>query len=147
HIFKPLLNAVLYFRNLKNNATFISKIRFPLSNVTQTWSVAQRLVSRNVFSTQSFSAKFGSDFTYHAKFFGYIFRNYITKNRSEAFSVSSENILHLTFRGLKIVAKTQHQAFTNIHKTLNLATAPFQKFPKLAIFLNRCCRLHNIFRT
>ena len=79
HIFKPLLNAVLYFRNLKNNATFISKIRFPLSNVTQTWFVAQSLVPRNVFSTQSFSAKFGSGFTYHAKFFGYIFRNYITK--------------------------------------------------------------------
>ena len=51
----------------------------------------------------------------------------------------------LTFRGLKIVAKNQHQAFTNIHKTLNLATAPFQKFPKLAIFLNRCCVLPNIF--
>ncbi len=79
HIFKPLLNAVLYFRNLKNNATFISKIRFPLSNVTQTWSVAQRLVSRNGFSTQSFSAKFGSVFTYQAKFFGYIFRNYLTE--------------------------------------------------------------------
>ena len=39
---------------------------------------------------------------------------------------------------LKNVAKTQHQANTNIHKTLNWATAPFQKFPKLAIFLNRC---------
>ncbi len=78
HIFKPLLNAVLYFRNLKN-ATFISKVGFRLSNVTQTWSVAQSLVSRNVFSTQSLSAKFGSDFTYHAKFFDYIFRNYITE--------------------------------------------------------------------
>ncbi len=30
---------------------------------------------------------------------------------------------------LKNVAKIQHQAFTNIHKTLNLVTAPFQKFP------------------
>ena len=48
---------------------------------------------------------------------------------------------------LENVAKMQHQAITNIHKTLNLATAPFQKFPKLAIFLNRCCRLHNIFGT
>jgi hypothetical protein len=79
HIFKPLLNAVLYFRNLKNNATFYRKVRFRLSIVTQTWFVAQSLVSRNVFSTQSFSAKFGSGFTYHAKFFGYFFRNYITK--------------------------------------------------------------------
>ena len=48
---------------------------------------------------------------------------------------------------LKNVAKTQHQANTNIHKTLNWATAPFQKIPKPAIFLNRCCRLHNIFGT
>ena len=48
---------------------------------------------------------------------------------------------------LKNVAKMQHQAFTNITKTLNWATAPFQKFPKLAIFLNRCCVLHNIFWT
>ena len=28
HIFKPLLNAVLYFRNLKDNATFINKVWF-----------------------------------------------------------------------------------------------------------------------
>ena len=31
---------------------------------------------------------------------------------------------------LKNVAKNQHQAFTNIHKTLNWATAPFQKIPE-----------------
>ena len=28
HIFKPLLNAVLYFRNLKDNATFYRKVWF-----------------------------------------------------------------------------------------------------------------------
>ena len=73
HIFKPLLNAVLYFRNLINNTTFKRKVRFQLSIFTQTWFFAQRLVSRNVFSTQSYSAKFGSDFTYHAKIFGKFF--------------------------------------------------------------------------
>ena len=39
---------------------------------------------------------------------------------------------------LKNVAKMQHQTITNIHKTLNKRTVPFQKIPKLAIFLNRC---------
>jgi hypothetical protein len=42
HIFKPLLNAVLYFHELKKiNATFC----FRLSNVTQTSFVTQSLVS------------------------------------------------------------------------------------------------------
>ena len=41
HIFKPLLNAVLYFRNLKDNVTFYCKVRFRLSIVTQTWSVGK----------------------------------------------------------------------------------------------------------
>jgi hypothetical protein len=58
------------------------------------------------------------------------------------FVIIAANVLRL-----KNVAKNQHQANTNIHKTLNLATAPFQKFPKPAIFLNRCCVLHNIFGT
>ena len=40
---------------------------------------------------------------------------------------------------LKNVAKAQHQAFTNITKTLNKTTAPFQKFPKLAIFFKPLC--------
>ena len=70
HIFKPLLNAVLYFRNLINNTTFKRKVRFQLSIFTQTWFFAQSFVSRNLFSTQSYSAKFGSDFTYHANLFG-----------------------------------------------------------------------------
>ena len=39
---------------------------------------------------------------------------------------------------LKNVAKMQHQTITNIHKTLNKRTVPFQIFPKPAIFLNRC---------
>ena len=73
HIFKPLLNAVLYFRNLINNTTFKRKVRFQLSIFTQTWFFAQSFVSRNLFSTQSYSAKFGSDFTYHAKIFGKFF--------------------------------------------------------------------------
>ena len=79
HIFKLLLNAVLYFRNLINNTTFKRKVRFQLSIFTQTWFFAQRLVSRNVFSTQSFSTKFGSDFSYHAKVFGKFFKNYQTE--------------------------------------------------------------------
>ena len=79
HIFKPLLNAVLYFRNLINNTTFKRKVRFQLSIFTQTCFFAQRLVSRNVFSTQSFLTKFGSDFSYHAKVFGKFFKNYQTE--------------------------------------------------------------------
>ncbi len=89
----------------------------------------QRLVSgidfttnfpENVISAQKLSTKFGLVFNYHAKFFGNNFKKKsFGKNRGKAFGVSSENMLHTTFRGLKIVAKNQHQAFTNITKTLN----------------------------
>ena len=54
------------------------------------------LVSRNVFSTQSFSAKFGSDFNFKQNFSVTFSLIFLRKNRSEAFSGSSENILHLT---------------------------------------------------
>ena len=119
HIFKPLLNAVLYFRNLINNTTFKRKVRFQLSIFTQTWFFAQRLVSRNVFSTQSFSARFGSDFTYHAKFFGCIFRNYQTEKQKRSFQRKFGKYIAFNVLWLKNVAKMQHQAFTNITKTLN----------------------------
>ena len=62
-------------------------------------------------------------------------------------SITVGHKLTANFSRLKNVAKNQHQANTNIHKTLNWATAPFQIFPKPAIFLNRCCVLHNIFWT
>ncbi len=64
-------------------------------------------------------------------------------------------MLPTTFRGLKIVAKNQHQAFTNIHKTLNLTTAPFQKFPETshifkpllnAVLYFRNLKKHKVFR-
>ena len=113
------LNAVLYFRNLINNTTFKRKVRFHLSIFTQTWFFAQRLVSRNVFSTQSLSTKFGSDFTYHAKIFGKFFKNIKRKNRSEAFSVSSENILHLTSGALRRsgLNKPKISVFTKLSDT------------------------------
>ena len=105
HIFKPLLNAVLYFRNLKNNATFYRKVRFRLSIVTQTWSVAQSLVFRNVFSTKVFRQSSVQNSVITQKFSASFLKIIKRKNRSEAFCVSSENILHLTFCGLKMWRK------------------------------------------
>ena len=70
HIFKPLLNAVLYFRNLEINVTF----GFRFSNITQSWFVAQSI----------FNAKFGSVFTYRAKFFCNNFLNYLAKKKERS---------------------------------------------------------------
>ena len=39
---------------------------------------------------------------------------------------------------LKLVALNEHQAITNINKSLNLETVPLQIFPKVAIEQNRC---------
>ena len=85
----------------------------------------QRLVSGFYFTTdfsqiRNFSTKIIDKVRFGFQFSRKIFSNNLfRKNRREAFSVSSENILYTTFRGLKIVAKNQHQAFTNITKTLN----------------------------
>jgi hypothetical protein len=60
----------------------------------------------NVISTQSLSTKFGSVYNYHARFFGNNFNKFLSeKNRGKAFSVSSENMLHTTFCGLKMWRK------------------------------------------
>ena len=85
---------------------FIGKVRI----------VTQRLVSvfnfttyfpENVSSAQSLSTKYGSVYNYHARFFGNNFNKFLSeKNRGKAFSVSSENMLHTTFCGLKMWRKT-----------------------------------------
>ena len=75
----------------------------------------QRLVSgfnfttdfpENVISAQSLSTKFGSVLNFHARFLGNNFNKFLSeKNRREAFGVSSENMLHTTFRSLKMWRK------------------------------------------
>ena len=123
HWCKRLLNAVLYFQNLKLNATFIHKVFFRFSNVTQTWFVTQSLVRfsifRKVFRLRivfkllksenflwRFYTKFGFSFPLSRKIFRLQFSLiFLRKNSSEVLSVSSENILHLTFCGLKMWRK------------------------------------------
>ena len=105
HIFKPLLNAVLYFRNLEINVTF----GFRFSNITQSWFVAQSI----------FNAKFGSVFTYRAKFFCNNFLNYLAKKKERSVQRKFGKYIAFNVLRLKNVAKNQHQAFTNITKTLN----------------------------
>ena len=97
HIFKPLLNAVLYFRNLKKlNATFMDKVwfsgfKYHVNLVCHAQHIFTHLIStqssvRVSIVTQDFSAT--------------NFKIFKRKNRREVFGVSSENILHLTFCSL-----------------------------------------------
>ena len=106
HIFKPLLNAVLYFQNLKNqrnvypqSLVFGFQMSRKLDLSCKVWF--QFLISQRIFSKRIFSTKFGFSFPLLLKIFRLQFSLIILrKNRSEAFCVSSENILHLTFHGL-----------------------------------------------
>ena len=106
HIFKPLLNAVLYFHELKNSTQRLSTkfgFRFQISRKLdlsrKVWF--QFLISQRIFPKRIFSTKFGFSFPLSRKIFRLQFSLiFLRKNRSEAFCVSSENILHLTFRGL-----------------------------------------------
>ena len=98
HIFKPLLNAVLYFHELKKiNATFIRNVWFG-------FQFSAKFFAENCL--WRFYTKFGFSFPLSRKIFRLQFLLiFLRKNRSEAFCVSSENILHLTFRGLKMWRK------------------------------------------
>jgi hypothetical protein len=96
------------------------------------------LVSRNVFSTQSFSTKFGSDFRYHAKFFGYIFRNYITKKKERSVQRKfgkyiAFNVMRLAFSGVE--PAPSHYKY---NKTFHSAADFPQENPEVAIEANRC---------
>ena len=104
HIFKLLLNAVLYFHELKNqrNVNPQSLVRFSI--FCKVWF--QFLISQRIFPKRIFSKKFGFSFPLSRKIFRLQFPLiFLRKNRSEALCVSSENILHLTFRGLKMWRK------------------------------------------
>ena len=137
HIFKPLLNAVLYFHELKKSTQRLSTtFGFRFSNVTQTWFVTQSLVRfsifRKVFRLRivfkllkfenclwRFYTKFGFSFPLSRKIFRLQFSLiFLRKNRSEAFCVSSENILHLTFGCFASVAYDSRLTTTNIDKIL-----------------------------
>ena len=103
HIFKPLLNAVLYFQNLKNqrnvypqSLVFGFQMSRKLDLSRKVWF--QFLISQRIFSKRIFSTKFGFSFPLSRKIFRLQFSLiFLRKNRSEAFCLSSENILHLTF--------------------------------------------------
>ena len=70
---------------------------------------------------------------------------FLRENRSEAFCVSSENILHLTFCGLKMWRKCNtkpSQIYTKL-KIKQLCHWGFSASP--AINANRCCTQYYIF--
>ena len=93
---KPLLNAVLYFHELKNqrNVNPQSLVRFSIFR--KVWF--QFLISQRIFPKRIFSTKFGFSFPLSRKILRLQFPLiFLRKNRSEALCVSSENILHLTF--------------------------------------------------
>ena len=131
---------------------FIGKVRIITQSIFSRKVWFQFLISQRIFSKTYFqhkgyrqsSVRF-SNITQN--FSVIISRKSLLKKQERSFRRKFGKYVAHNVSRLKNVAKNQHQAFTNIHKTLNLATAPFQKFPKLAIFLNRCCRLHNIFGT
>ena len=101
HIFKPLLNAVLYFRNLKKNVTFYCKVWFSAFHCHANLVFLAKLgFTQRIFNTKFFD-KVRFRFYLSRKNFRQVFFKIIKrKNRSEAFSVSSENILHLTLYSL-----------------------------------------------
>ena len=119
HIFKPLLNAVLYFQNVKNqhNVWFqflISQRIFPKKGFS-----TQRLVSvfdftENFPQKRIFNTKFGFSFPLSHKIFRLQFSLiFLRKNRSEVLCVSSENILHLTEKVLAKCGKRMTSASTD----------------------------------
>ena len=142
--------TVLYFHELKKiNTTFIRNVWFSVSNITQSFRF--RIVSKLLKSENClwrFSTKFRFSFSLSRKIFRLQFSLiFLRKNRSEAFCVSSENTLYTTFRGLKMWRKTSTKP-TQIYTKLYIKQlCHCKKIPKPAIFLNRCCRLHNIFGT
>ena len=111
HIFKPLLNAVLYFQNLKNQRNvypqslvfgFQMSRKLGLSRKVFRQRIVSKLLKFENFLWR-FYTKFGFSFSLSREIFRLQFSLIILrKNRSEAFCVSSENILHLTFCGLKM---------------------------------------------
>ena len=144
--------CIIFSELKKLNAKFFGKVRIVIQSIfsRKVWFqvlISQRIFYENVISAQKLSIKFGSVFNFHARFFGNNFNKFLSEKQERSFRRKFGKYVAHNVSRLKNVAKTQHQANTNIHKTLNWATAPFQKFPKLAIFLNRCCVLHNIFWT
>ena len=74
HIFKPLLNAVLYFHELKNSTQRLSTkfgFRFQISRKIdlsrKVWF--QFLISQRIFPKRIFSTKFGFSFPLSRKIF------------------------------------------------------------------------------
>jgi hypothetical protein len=122
HIFKPLLNAVLYFRNLKKmNVTFIDNVRFSgFKCHANLVCHAQHIFTQRI-STQSFSAKFGSVSLITQNFSATFLEIFKRKNRREAFSVSSENILHLTFLRLAFSGVEPTPSHYKYNKTFHSA--------------------------
>ena len=79
------------------------------------------LVSRNVFSTQSFSAKFGSDFNFKQNFSVTFSLIFLRKNRSEAFCVSSEKYIAVNVSRLALSGVEPTPSHYKYNKTFHSA--------------------------
>ena len=97
HIFKPLLNAVLYFRNLINKQPLYAKFvfGFPLSRKLD---LSRKVLFPATYFQHKVIRQSSVQISLITQNFSAAFLEIIKrKNRREAFCVSSENILHLTF--------------------------------------------------
>jgi hypothetical protein len=81
---------------------------------------AQHIFTQRI-STQSFSAKFGSVSLITQNFSATFLEIFKRKNRREAFSVSSENILHLTFLRLAFSGVEPTPSHYKYNKTFHSA--------------------------
>ena len=139
--------SIIFSRTEKNQRNVYPQTLVRFLNVTQTWFVTQRLVRFSIFHKVfrlrivfillksenclwRFSTKFRFSFPLSRKIFHLqISLIFLRKNRSEAFCVSSENILHLTFCSLAKWRKSKHKCSV-LHKSsieelpLNLALNP-----------------------
>ena len=92
------------FSELKNTTQRLYA-KFGLSrNVKYQFSISLRIFRKRNFNTK-FIDKVGSVFNFRTRFFCNNFNKFFWKNRRDAFSVSSENMLPTTFCGLKMWRK------------------------------------------
>ena len=90
----------------------------------------QFLISQRIFPKRIFSTKFGFSFPLSRKIFRLQFPLiFLRKNRSEALCVSSENILHLTFCGLKMWRKPTPSLY-KYNQNFKLNNCAISKIPE-----------------
>ena len=115
------VDSSIYFTNLKHNIKLI--FGFQMSHeigfsgkicfYTNLICHAKFSFTQLIFQHKVFSAKFGSGFNFKQIFSAIFSLIFLRKNRSEAFCVSSENMLHTTFCGFVMVGRRKPKTFSS----------------------------------